>query len=129
VRFLLEADALDGAAALFEFDVAAGGMAPPPHSHDSWEETIYGVRGTLTWTVDGVSTAVGPGEVLTIRRGAVHRFENLGDDQATQLAVITPARLGPEYFRDMAALVSAGGPPDPAAMANVMRRHGLTPAP
>jgi len=127
VRFLVEGAETGGAAALFEFDVAEGTPAPPAHSHDSWEETIYGLRGTLTWTVDGVATDVGPGEVLCIRRGVVHRFENLGTEAATQLAVVTPGVLGPEYFRDLAALFPGDGPPDRTAMLDVMRRHGLTP--
>ena len=126
VRFLVEGAATDGSAALFEFDVAGETPAPPAHSHDSWEETIYGLRGTLTWTVDGVATEVGPGEVLCIPRGVVHRFENLGVETVTQLAVVTPGVLGPGYFRDLAALVRAGGPPDRSAMLAVMRRHGLT---
>ena len=35
------------------------------------------------------------------------------------------------YFREIAAVMhaAAGGPPNPAALAEVMRRHGLTPAP
>jgi hypothetical protein len=47
-----------------------------------------------------------------------------------QLCVITPAVLGPAYFREAAALInaSAGGPPDVARMIEVMRRHGITPA-
>jgi cupin domain len=59
IRFLVEADATAGSAALFEFDVPAGGPMPPPHSHDRYEETIYGLRGTTTWTVDGVTTEIG----------------------------------------------------------------------
>jgi quercetin dioxygenase-like cupin family protein len=129
VRFLVEAEATSGTAALFEFDVAPGSPAPPPHSHDAYEETLYGLRGTLTWTVEGVATAVGPGEVLCIPHGSVHRFENLGSEPATQLAVVTPGLLGPAYFRELAAVVDqADGPPDLAAMLDVMRRHGLTPA-
>jgi quercetin dioxygenase-like cupin family protein len=128
VRFLVEGEETGGSAALFEFDVPAESPAPPPHSHDSWEETIYGLRGTLTWTVDGVPTEVGPGEVLCIPRGVVHRFENCGTEVATQLAVVTPGVLGPDYFRDMAALFSGDAPPDRAAMLDAMRRHGLTPA-
>lgn len=126
IRFLVEAEATAGTAALFEFDVPAEGGTPPPHSHDGWEETIYGVRGTLTWSVDGVATAVGPGEVLCIPRGVVHHFENLGNEVATQLAVVTPGLLGPGYFRDMAAVVNLDGPPDREAILDVMRRHGLT---
>ena len=129
IRFLVEAEATAGTAALFEFDVPPGGPMPPAHSHDRYEETIYGVRGTTTWTVDGATTTVGPGEALCIPRGAVHRFENNGREDATALAVVTPGLLGPAYFRDLAATVSgAGGPPDVAAIGEVMRRHGLTPA-
>jgi hypothetical protein len=47
------------------------------------------------------------------------------------LAIVSPGVLGPNYFREIAAILkaSAGGPPDPKALAAVMRRHGLTPAP
>lgn len=128
VRFLVEAEETAGSAALFEFDVPTGTPAPPPHSHESWEETIYGLRGTLTWTVDGTPTDVGPGDVLCIPRGAVHHFENFGDETATQLAVVTPGVLGPGYFRDLADLFADDGPPDRGAMLDVMRRHGLVPA-
>jgi quercetin dioxygenase-like cupin family protein len=128
IRFLVDAEATAGSAALFEFDVPAGRPVPAAHSHDHYEETLYGLRGTLTWTVDGEVIEVGPGEVLAIPRGVVHRFENRGDDTATQLAVVTPGLLGPAYFQDLAAILSAGGPPDLAAVLDVMRRHGLTPA-
>lgn len=127
IRFLVEGGETNGSAAVFEFDVPARAPVPPPHSHDGYEETLYGLRGTLTWTIDGVATTVGPGEVLSIRRGVVHRFENLGDEPATQLAIVTPGVLGPGYFRELAALV-IDGPPDPSEIAVVMRRHGLTPA-
>jgi hypothetical protein len=44
------------------------------------------------------------------------------------LAILTPGVLGPAYFRELAAVVSAAsGPPDPRAIADVMLRHGLTP--
>jgi quercetin dioxygenase-like cupin family protein len=129
VRFLVEADATSGTATLFEFDVPPGTPVPPPHSHDRYEETLYGLRGTLTWTVDGLATAVGPGEALCIPHGTVHRFENPGTEVATQLAVVTPGLLGADYFRELAAVVDATeGPPDLGAMLAVMRRHGLTPA-
>jgi quercetin dioxygenase-like cupin family protein len=131
IRFLLAGEESGGAVAMFEFDVAAGARVPIAHSHDAYEETVYGLAGVLTWTVEGVSTDVGAGEVLHIPRGAVHRFENLHDEDATALAVVTPGILGADYFCEAARVVeaAAGGPPDLAAMAAVMRRHGLTPAP
>jgi hypothetical protein len=77
-----------------------------------------------------VPTDVGPGDVLCIPRGAVHRFDNNQDIDATALAVVTPGVLGPDYFREVGAAVAAAGagPPDFAAIGAVMRRHGLTPA-
>ena len=129
VRFLLEGEQSAGSVAVFEFDVPAGSKVPAAHSHDGYEETIYGLEGSLVWTVEGLASEVGPGEVLCIPRGAVHRFANVGDVDAKALAIVTPGILGPDYFREIAAVLdaAAGGPPDPAAIAAVMRRHGLTP--
>jgi quercetin dioxygenase-like cupin family protein len=130
VRFLLDGEQTGGTLAMFEFDVAAGTQVPAPHSHDAYDETIYGLAGVLTWTAGGETRELGPGEVLTISRGVVHGFDNPGDVDARALAVVTPGILGPDYFREIANVVerAAGGPPDLAALAEVMRRHGLTPA-
>ncbi len=128
IRFLLEGEHSGGSVAMFEFDVPAKANVPVAHSHDAYEETLYGLEGVLTWTIDGEKRDVGPGDVLCIPRGVVHTFENEGDLDARQLAIVSPGVLGPEYFREIAA-VAAGGPPDPAAIGAVMRRHGLTPAP
>jgi len=131
VRFLLTGDDANGSVALFELAVPAGQRLPgPAHSHDHYEETIYGLEGVLTWTVDGKPIAVGPGQALCIPRGAVHRFDNHGGQDAKALCAITPAAIGPQFFRESAAVIdaAAGGPPDRVKMADIMRRHGLTPA-
>lgn len=130
IRFLLEGGASGGTVAVFEFDVPSGAKLPGAHSHDGYEETIYGLEGVLTWTVEGTPIDIGVGEVLCIPRGAVHRFDNARDTDAKALAIVTPGILGPDYFRDLAAIIAAaaGGPPDLAALGEVMRRHGLTPA-
>jgi quercetin dioxygenase-like cupin family protein len=129
IRFLLEGEQSDGSVAVFEFDVPAGSKVAAPHSHDGYEETIYALDGTLVWTVEGQAHEVGCGEVLCIPRGAVHRFANVGELDAKALAIVTPGILGPDYFREVAAVLdaAAGGPPDAAEIAAVMRRHGLTP--
>jgi quercetin dioxygenase-like cupin family protein len=132
VRFLLTGDDANGSVALFELTVpAAERLAAPAHSHDHYEETIYGIEGVLTWTVDGKRIDVGPGQALCIPRGAIHRFDNGGAQDVKALCAITPAAIGPEYFRESAAVIkeAAGGPPDRVRMADIMRRHGLTPAP
>ena len=127
IRFLVEGGDSNGTAAIFEVEVPPGARVPLPHSHDAYEETMYGVTGTLTWTVEGVPRHVGPGEHVCIKRGQVHGFANESGEHAKQLAVVTPAAIGREFFRDMSDVVNAGTPPDPAAVGQVMRRHGLTP--
>jgi hypothetical protein len=68
---------------------------------------------------------------VCVPRGAIHGFENRGSADATFLAIASPGVFGPAYFQEVGEVLaaSAGGPPDLAALAKVMRRHGLTPAP
>lgn len=132
VRFLLTGGDSAGGAAVFEVWVPAGQrLAPPAHSHDHYEETIYGLAGVLTWTVAGRPFELGAGQALCIPRGAVHRFDNPGSEDAKALCVITPAAIGPEFFRESAEAIRAagGGPPDRAKIVEIMLRHGLRPAP
>ncbi len=132
VHFLVTGENSAGTIAAFEVVVpGAQRLAAPAHSHDHYEETIYGIDGVLTWTVDGKQIVVGPGQALSIPRGAVHRFDNNTTEDVKVLCLITPAAIGPQYFRESAEVINAaaGGPPDRAKMAEIMRRHGLTPAP
>jgi quercetin dioxygenase-like cupin family protein len=39
----------------------------------------------LSWTVDGVQIDVGPGDVLCIPRGVIHRFDNDHEADAKML--------------------------------------------
>jgi quercetin dioxygenase-like cupin family protein len=128
IRFLVEGDESAGSVSVFEFDVPAGSRVAAAHSHDGYEETIYGLDGVLTWTLEGTPIDVGPGEALCIPRGAVHHFDNRGGVDARALAIVTPGILGPDYFREVATILdaAAGGPLDLAAIGAVMKRHGLT---
>ena len=131
VRFLVEAADSNGSASVFECFVPADSNMPAPHSHDAFEETIYGLEGVTTWTIDGESIEIGVGDAVCVPRGAIHGFENRASADATFLAIASPGVFGPDYFREVGEVLaaSAGGPPDLAALMEVMRRHGLTPAP
>ncbi|HKF04746.1 MAG TPA: cupin domain-containing protein [Candidatus Sulfotelmatobacter sp.] len=129
IRFLLTGNDSNGSVSVFEFFVPVGQkLAAPAHKNDAYEEMLYGIEGVLTWTVDGTPIEVGPGQALCIPRGAVHRFDNFGNEDVKQLAVISPAIMGPAYFREAAEVINqaAGGPPDRAKMTEVFRRHGMT---
>jgi quercetin dioxygenase-like cupin family protein len=131
VRFLVEAADSNGSASVFECFVPAGSMMPAPHSHDGFEETIYGLEGVTTWTVDGRTLDIHRGEAFCVPRGAVHGFDNHGTEDAKFLAISSPGLMTPDYFREIHEVLASapGGPPDLAKIAEVMRRHGLTPAP
>ena len=131
VRFLVEGPDSGGSVSVFECYVPANARMPAPHSHDAFEETIYGLKGVSTWTIDGDTIEIGPGEAVCVARGAIHGFENRGSTDAKFLAIASPGVFGPAYFHEVGGVLaaSAGGPPDHAALMDVMRRHGLTPAP
>lgn len=132
VRFLITSENAGGSVAIFEVLVPGKNrLAGPAHSHDHYEESIYGLDGVLTWTVDGKQIDIGPGQALCIERGAIHRFDNNGSRDARVLCIVTPAEIGPRYFREIAEVLSVAGngAPDRPKIAEIMRRHGLTPAP
>jgi len=128
IRFLLESTDTNGAVAMFEFTVPVGAKVPLPHSHKDYDETIYGVEGVVTFTVKGKPVDIGPGESCFVPRGAVHGFNNLKQTDVKALAIITPALLGPDFFRQASAIVNADGPPDVEKLKAVLLRHGLAPA-
>jgi quercetin dioxygenase-like cupin family protein len=131
VRFLVEAADSNVTVSVFECYVPAHARMPAPHSHDGFEESIYGLEGVTTWTIDGETVEVEPGAAVCVQRGQIHGFENHSSVDAKFLAIATPAVLGPAYFHEIGEVLaaSAGGPTDQAATSAVMRRHGLTPAP
>ena len=132
LRFLVTGEDSGGSIAVFEFMVPAGKrLLAPAHSHDHYEETIYGLNGVITFTIDGVPIDVGTGQALCIPRGAVHRFDNNGSVDVKGFCAATPAHLGPQFFREAAAIYAeaTAGPPDRAKLMDLMRRNGITPVP
>jgi quercetin dioxygenase-like cupin family protein len=127
IDFLLESADTSGSVAMFEFTVPAGAKVPVPHYHEHYDETIYGLEGIITFTVEGKPIDIAQGETYFIPRGAVHGFNNFSTGDARALAVITPALLGPNFFKECAEIVNAGGPPDIEKLKKVMASHGLIP--
>jgi quercetin dioxygenase-like cupin family protein len=130
IDFLVDAEDSGGSVTVFECSVPAAAKVPAPHSHDAFEETIYGLEGTCTWIVDGEPHEIGPGDSICIRRGQVHGFDNRSDEDTRCLCIASPGVFGPAYFHEIGTLIAAaaGGPPDLDAIGAVMRRHGLAPA-
>jgi quercetin dioxygenase-like cupin family protein len=122
---------VDGAASaslgMFELTVPPGSNVPPAHSHANNEECVYVLEGTLRYSVGTETRDLTPGQSMSTPKGVVHAFSNPFGQVARALVVQSPD-IGPQYFRDIAAVVKAGGPPDKAALVAVMSSYGLTPA-
>jgi quercetin dioxygenase-like cupin family protein len=126
LSFLQDRHGTNGGVDLFTTIAHPQAGMPIPHYHESWDETVYGLSGTTTWTIAGRGVPIGPGESAFIPRGVVHGFANRSDGMASFLSILTPGILGPEYFQETADLVNAGNA-TPEAMKALMRRYGLVP--
>jgi quercetin dioxygenase-like cupin family protein len=111
---------------MFELTVPAGSNVPPPHSHTNNEECVYVLEGTLRYRVGSETRDLTAGQTMSTPRGAVHAFSNPFATTARALIVLSPD-IGAQYFRDVAAVINAAGPPDKAALVSVMARYGLVP--
>jgi len=116
-----------GSLGMFELTVPPSSNVPPPHSHSNNEECVYVLAGTLRYTVGAETRDLTPGHTMSTPKGVAHAFSNPFAETARALIVMSPD-IGAQYFRDVAALASAGGPPDRAALLAVMARYGLVPA-
>ena len=127
LNFLLDGDDTNNTLVMFELIVQPNAKVPAPHFHVAVDEVLYGLEGTLTQTVGDKTLELKPGDKCFIPRGTIHGFTNKHDVPAKALCVLSPASIGPAYFREIAAVINAGGPPDMQKVLAIMQRHGLEP--
>lgn len=125
MQFLVDGRDTAGHMAMAEMVVGPHANVPPPHRHVDVDETIRVLEGSLTYRVDDCVRVLGVGDHSFSPRGSIHHFSNPGDVPARVLIVFSPANIGPDYFREVAAVVGAGGPPDMEKVKSVMKRHGI----
>ena len=124
IRYLMDGTQNGAASGMFELTVPPGARVPPAHSHRDNEEVVYVLEGCLRYSVDDETRDLQPGERMYTPRGSVHAFSNPHEAIARALIILTPD-IGAQYFRDVAAVVSGPGAPDPVRMVEVMTRYGL----
>ena len=129
MRFFVDGRDTDGHMAMAEMVIQPGAKVPPPHRHAEVDETIHVIEGSLTYRVDDETRVLSVGDQCFSRRGSVHHFANPGETPARVLVVFSPAHIGPAYFREIADVLGAGGPPDMSRMKAVMTKHGIELAP
>lgn len=126
IRYLVDGSR-DASMGIFELTVPPGSNVPPPHSHSFNEEIVYVLEGTLRYTVGSATRDLSAGQTMHTPKGEVHGFANPFAGVARALIILSPD-IGAQYFKDVAAVVGAGGPPDKAALVTVMSRYGLVPS-
>lgn len=123
IRYLVDGSQ-SASLGMFELTVPAASNVPPPHSHSNNEELVYVLEGTLRYTVGSDTRDLTPGQSMRTPKGTVHAFANPFDRVARALIIQSPD-IGAQYFRDVAAVVNAGTPPNKAALVAVMTQYGL----
>lgn len=111
-RFLVTGEESGGAYFAMEALVPPGG-GPPPHIHTREDETFYLIEGTIEFLLDDERVMAGPGDFVSVPRGTVHRFKNIGSDTARMILTFTPAGME-KFFEATLEPAPADGqePPD-----------------
>ena len=84
------------------------GEGPPDHVHYTQEECIFIVDGSYAVTVGDINRTVGPGTILFIPRGVIHRFKNVGTTIGRMLDWSLPGGQD-HYFRAISDLAASDG--------------------
>jgi quercetin dioxygenase-like cupin family protein len=127
VTFLKTRHETDGVLDLFELTIPPLARVPIPHIHRKYDETIFGVNGTVIWTLHDQATEVRRGITLFIPRGTPHFYANRTHKTARILCLQTPGVMGPEYYLEIAALYRNSPHPNVAGIAAIMSRYGVVP--
>ncbi|MEW4570198.1 quercetin 2,3-dioxygenase [Tautonia sp. JC769] len=130
-RYTIKASGVDtgGAFSLIEAWVPPQ-SGPPPHIHHREDEAFYILEGSLEFHADGQAFRPEPGSWITLARGSLHGFRNVGDAPARMLILTTPAGLE-RFFLEVGRPAAAGDEPAPPTEQEIERlleaapRYGL----
>jgi mannose-6-phosphate isomerase-like protein (cupin superfamily) len=109
--------------AICELTVPPRFAGPPAHIHHDFDEAIYVLSGALTMTRGRTDPEPAPaGTLILAPRGIRHTFANPTDEPVRVLGVWSPASAL-SFMEEIGAAFPATGPPDPARLAEIYRRH------
>jgi len=96
------------------------GEGPPDHLHYTQEECFFVVEGTYELTAGETTRTVGPGTIVYLPRGVVHRFKNVGITNARMLDWSVPGGQD-KYFSEISAAAGPGF--SGALVAEISKKH------
>lgn len=113
--------------------LAAPGAGQPPNRHPAADEGFYTLDGTFEFDIGTRTHVARAGDLVTIPRGEVHTFRNIGQVPARVLIINAPGQ-GPcrllltSQAADAARgrkLLSPPGPPDISRLLEIRQRSGI----
>ena len=119
-----------GAFALIEVLVPPQ-SGPPPHLHRREDEAFYVLEGEFEVHIDDQRLTAGPGTWVTLAKGSLHYFKNIGPTPARMLILATPAGLDRFFLEagreatDTTPESGAVRPEDPEKLLAVAPKYGI----
>lgn len=111
---------------LFEYTAPPRFPGPPWHVHDDVDEAAYVLDGTLTVKIADDRREHGPGSFVWMPRNVPHAFCNASEEPVRYLGMCCPAGHLQDMFAAIGEYISGlDGPPDPARLDEINRRHGV----
>jgi mannose-6-phosphate isomerase-like protein (cupin superfamily) len=107
MKILLTSEATGGAISVL-IGWHKPGEGAPDHVHFSQNEMFYIIEGSYELTVDGRTSAVGPGAIVYIPANTVHRFRNIGTTTGCMLNWTLPGGHN-DYFKAISELAIGAG--------------------
>ena len=112
---------------LIEAAVAPGGGVAS-HVHPYQTEEFEILAGSVEFRKDGDKVVVHEGDSVTVEPGTIHRFKNVGADEARFTAKVSPALEFESFLETMFALAADGktnkkGMPNPVRMAVIANEY------
>ncbi len=113
-----------GAFCAIEHPLEPLALGSPRHTHHDEDEMSFVLEGEVMVEVGGEVYRATAGDLIFKPRGIPHAFWNPGLQRARILEIIAPAAFE-GYFEELGALLAAGGPPDPARLAEIAAKYDL----
>jgi quercetin dioxygenase-like cupin family protein len=117
----------NGALFVAEHVFAPSFEGPPMHVHPGMDHAFYVIEGQFRFVVDGKESTGGPGTFAFVARGTPHTWGNATDTPSRALEINVPGGFE-EYYAELSEALPQGAQPDPEAIWDIMRRHGIVPA-
>ena len=111
--------------AVVEHVLLPGQLGSPPHTHANEDEVSIVLEGEIGVLIGEDDFTAGAGAYVIKPRGIPHAFWNATSVPARFVEIVSPPGFE-QYFVELADLLSAGGPPDMGALAQIAGRYGLT---